>query len=271
LTPLLAALLAATAAVPAGLTPVPREQIVEAMRASKGYDITATTNSGRFQADVLLRLCERGQAGPLFVGHREWFEALLEVRSLTAERAPVFARLANEYGQDMALECRTERVVEAVTKGPKVKRALGVRIAWPATNGKGESYSFEDLLSRPTLQVTNHREVTFRLVDFGDRILLDAMDGLTGRPSSGALGLLFKMIGEGRVVQYRMTTASDGVQVSRGRARKAFFDVESTVTVQPDGKAEKDTPADRADLQALDKRLQEPLDVKYRPLDVKLY
>lgn len=266
---LLAVLLAATG--PAGLTPVSREQIAGAMRASTGYDATATTNSGRFQADVLLRLAELGGSQPLFIGHKEWFEALLETRQLTAERAPIFARLANEYGQDMAVECRTEHVVESVTKGPAVKRALGVRNAWPAGNGKPDYYSFEDLLSKPTLQVTNHREVTYRLVDFGDRILLDAMEGLTGRPSSGALGLLFKMIGEGRVVQYRMTTSKDGVQVSRGRARKAFFDVESTVTVQPDGKADKDTPADRPDLQALDKRLQEPLEVKYRPLELKLY
>jgi hypothetical protein len=270
LTAALAVVLAA-AAVPAGLTPVSRAQIADAMRASTGYDATATTNSGRFQADVLLRLADLGAAGPLFIGHREWFEALLEVQHLTAERAPIFARLANEYGQDMAVECRAARVLESVAKGPKVKRALGVRIAWPSSNGKPEFYSFEDLLSRPTLEVTNHREVTYRLLDLGDRVVLNEMDGLTGRPSSGALGLLFKMIGEGRVVEYRMALAADGVQVSRGRARKAFFDVESTVTVQPDGKADKDTPANRPDLQALDRRLQEPIEVKYRPLDLKLY
>jgi hypothetical protein len=95
---------------------------------------------------------------------------------------------------------------------------------------------------------------------------VDQIKGLTGRPNSGALGLLFKIIGEGRVLEYRMALAADGTQVSRGRAKKGFFEVSSTVTVAPDGRAEKDVPATRPDLQALDRRLQEPLEIRYRPL-----
>ena len=265
----------ALAAPPAGLVPVTTDQIAEAMRRCSGYDPTATTNGGRFQAEVLLHLADaaerRGVAAPLFVGHQEWFDALLDVRGLTAARAPLYCRLARDFGQDLAYEFRTEKVVERVVKGPKLRRALSVLVGWPATNGKPDRYSFEDLLSRPTLQVTNHRRVSYRLLAFEDRVMLDGIDGLTGRPNSGALGLLFSVIGEGRVVEYRMAVAKDGLQVSRARAKKAFFEVESTVTVQPDGKAEKDVPKNRPDLAALDGKLAEPVEVRYRSFDLKLY
>jgi hypothetical protein len=245
------------------------------MRVPTGYDSTTTTNAARFQAEVLVQLADTaaadGVAQPLFIGHQEWYDAFLEVRGLAPEKVPLYCRLAREYGQDLALEHRTERVVESLVKGPKLRRAISVRVAWPATNGKAAEYSFEDLLARPTLQVTNHRQVSYRLLAFPDRLMLDEIDGMTGRPNSGALGLLFALIGEGRVLEYRLAIAPDGVQVSRARARKALFEVASTLTVQPDGKAEKDTPTGRADLAALDKRLAEPIEVRYRPVDFKLY
>jgi hypothetical protein len=269
------AALAASLAVPAGFAPISRAQLVEAMRPSTGYDVTATTNSGRFQAEVMRRLAETAEreavGKPLFISHQDWYDAFLEVRGLTPERAPLFLRLSTEYGQDTVVEYRTDHVVESVVTGPKLRRALAVRIAWPSTNGKPESYSFEDLLSNPTLQVTNHREMSYRLLVFDDRMVLDTMEGVSGRPNSGALGLLFKLIGEGRVVEYRMAFAADGVQVSRGRARKALFEVETTVTIQPGGRADKDLPENRPDLEALERRLKEPLEIHYRPIDLKLY
>src|SRR5262245_57727816 len=119
-------------------------QIAAAMRQCSGYDPTATTNGGRFQAEVLLHLADAaerdGIAAPLFVGHQEWFDALLEVRGLKAPQAPLYCRLARDYGQDLAYEFRTEKVVERLVKGPKLRRALAVRVGWPATNGKPASY-----------------------------------------------------------------------------------------------------------------------------------
>ena len=254
--------------------PIRKAQIAEAMRACTGYDPTATTNGGRFQAEVLLRLADAAERDhipiALFVGHQEWFDAFLEVKGLTPATAPLYCRLARDHQQDLAFEYRTDHVVDSVVKGPKLKRALAVRVAWPASTGK-PSYSFEDLLARPTLQVTNHRQISYRLLAFEDRVMLDGIDGLTGRPNSGALGLLFKIIGEGAVQEYRMAVAADGVQVSRGRAKKAFISVESIVTVQPDGKAEKDTPKDRPDLAALEQKLAEPIEVKYKPFVLRLY
>src|SRR5688500_2579369 len=126
-------------------------------------------------------------------------------------------------------------------------------------------------MAKPTLQVTNRRRISNRLHASEVFGMLDGIEGLTGRPNSGALGLLFALIGEGRVLEYRMAVAKDGVQVSRGRAKKALFEVASTITVQPDGKGEKDVPANRPDLLALDKRLQEPIEVTYKPLELSLY
>jgi hypothetical protein len=268
-------LAAVLAAPPAGLVNITTDQIAAAMRKCTGYDPTATTNGGRFQAEVLLHLADfaegQGIAAPLFVGHQEWFDALLQVRGIKPGLAPLYCRLARDHGQDLAYEWRTEKVVERVVKGPKLKRALAVRVGWPATNGKPDRYSFEDLMAKPTLQVTNHRSISYRLLSFDDFVMLDGIEGLTGRPNSGALGLLFALIGEGRVLEYRMAVAKDGVQVSRGRAKKALFEVASTITVQPDGKGEKDVPANRPDLLALDKKLAEPIDVRYRPFGLRLY
>ena len=108
--------------------------------------------------------------------------------------------------------------------------------------------------------------ITYRLLDMGDVIVFDDVEGLEGRPTSGVLGLLFKVIGEGRVVENRMAISPDGLQVSRARAKKALFWVTTTVTVYPDGRTEKDVPADRADLKPLAGRLERPLRIDYRPL-----
>jgi hypothetical protein len=274
--PLVVVLLAALSyAADTPYAAVSREKLLAAMQSTRGYDPTATTNAGRFSVEVLLALAasaEKDKTGvPLFIGHEEWFQAFVELRGLTPETAPLYARLARQYKQDMLVEHRTDRVIERVVTGPSPQRALVVVSAWPETRNGPTQYSFQDLLARPTLQVTNHRRIRYRVLAYDDRIVVDEVDGLSGRPSSGALGLLFKVIGEGRVVEYRMTIAPDGTTVSRGRAKKGFFGVSSTLTVQPDGKAEKDVPEGRADLRALAKRLEEPIDVRTRPLPLSLY
>lgn len=60
--------------------------------------------------------------------------------------------------------------------------------------------------------------------------------------------------------------APDGVQVTRVRAKKGFIGVTSTVTVYPDGRTEKDVPADRPDLAELEERLKATLEVEYAPV-----
>ena len=51
-----------------------------------------------------------------------------------------------------------------------------------------------------------------------------------------------------------MTLSPDGLQISRARARKAFFELVTRVTVYPDGRTEKDLPADRPDLVPYEER-----------------
>ena len=105
--------------------------------------------------------------------------------------------------------------------------------------------------------------MTYRLVDFGNWVVYDEIEGLTGRPTSGILGFLFRIIGEGRVLQTRMAISKDGLQINRAIAKKGFIKRIDTVTVYPDGKMEKDVPAGRPDLLELANRIKQPLEIDY--------
>jgi hypothetical protein len=94
--------------------------------------------------------------------------------------------------------------------------------------------------------------------------VFDQVQGLLGRPTSGLLGVLFKVIGEGHVTESRMLVSPDGLQIARARAAKGFFTVQSTVTVYPDGRTEKDLPMGRPDLLVLESRLKQPRSIEYR-------
>lgn len=262
--PVLAALLL----LAADSTPraVSRGEILDAMRACEGYDPVATTNGARFQAEVLLRLARLAPSGPpLFLGHAEWFLAFLERTGLSAEKAPTFARLAFEHAQDLQIDYRSDRVVESV-EGQTPSFAANVTVWWPEKRGAPSSYSYEDLLSTPHLEVTNQRRIVYRLLDVNGMLVYGEIDGLLGRPTSGIMGALFSIIGKGHVRESRMLISRDGLQVSRAVARKWAMSVTQTVTVHPDGRMEKDVPRDRPDLRALAARLEEPLRIRYRPL-----
>jgi hypothetical protein len=251
--------------------PLSESEILEAMR-PQGFDPTATTNGARLQAETLLRLARQALARdprgtPLFIGHTAWFSAYLKRTGLSAERAPLFIRLAYQHGQDMDVDYRADRVVEKVLEGPPPDLALNVRIWWPEKRGGPTQYSYEDALATPRLKVTNKRVISYRLLDLGDSVVFDEIEGLLGRPTSGLLSLLFQVIGEGQLRENRMAISSDGLQVARARASKAFFEVAATVTVYPDGRTEKDVPAGRPDLLALEARLKQPLRLRYRPLE----
>jgi hypothetical protein len=262
--------LAAVAAPLAGTPRVPREAILEAMRDVRGYDVTATTNGARFQSEVLLLLV-RAAAGrdperrPLTIDHDDWFQAYLERAGVSAEGAPLFVRLSHQYRQDMQVDFRPERVFRAPRAGPAPQAALNVCIWWPDGSGAPDSYSYEDALSTPHLKVTNERVISYRLLDFGDQIAFDDIHGLRGRPTTGALGVLFQVIGEGSIVDNRMAIAADGLQVARARARKFMIEVSSTVTVFMDGKTVKDVPPGRTDLAEIERRLRRPIDLDHPP------
>ena len=125
--------------------------------------------------------------------------------------------------------------------------------------------SYEDTLSTPQLKVTNERVITYRLLDYGDMMVFDEITGFRGRPTTGLLGLLFQVIGEGHVVESRVAVAPGGLQITRARAKKVF-EVATTVTVYPDGRTEKDLPPGRGDLAPIEARLKQPLRLRYLPM-----
>ncbi|HUG54608.1 MAG TPA: hypothetical protein VMR21_13455 [Vicinamibacteria bacterium] len=260
---------AAGGAAPEPPVPVAYAEVLEAIRGSTGYDRLATTNGGRLQSAVLLHLARKARARapdgpPLLVRHDDWFRALLEATGSPPDRAPLYAVLAHRHRQDIVAEYRDGRVVREVVEGPAPRLALDVTISWPDEPGAPSRYSYEDTLSTPHVKVTNKRVITYRLLDFGDMIAFEEMEGLTGRPTTGALGLLFQLIGEGRIVEYRMAVAPGGVTVSRGRARKGLFEVATTLTVQPDGRSERGVPEDPV-LRAIAERLERPMEIRFHP------
>ena len=200
---------------------------------------------------------------PLFVGYEDWFRAFLAVTGRTEHTAPQFALLSYQHRQNMEVDYRLERVIREVVEGPMPELAVNVRISWEDGSGKPDRYSYLDTLSTPRFKVTNWQVITYRLLDFGDWVVYDEIEGITGRPMSGVLALLFRFIGEGRITHSRMAISEDGIQVSRTTAEKAFMSVTTTVTVHPDGIMEKDVPAGRADLLELERRIKQPLEIDY--------
>jgi hypothetical protein len=261
--------LAAAAGTESAVVPVPR--LLEAMREVRGYALTATANGPRLQADVVLRLVHEAairdpERRPLFIGHREWYEAFLARTGLAPTQAPLYVRLPCEVGQDLVVDYRRDAVVDAVLQGPPPRVAANVRIFWTKSAGRPNQYSYDDTLSRPNLRVTQERLITYRLVEYEDRVWYAEVSGLRGRPTSGPLGVLFRLIGEARVEESRSAFLPDGTQVVRGRASKWGMDRTETVTVWSDGHADRGVPPGRPDLRALEERLRQPLAIRFRPL-----
>jgi hypothetical protein len=263
------ALLLSGASTPTPPRAISHQEILSAMTACQGYNVTATTNGPRFQAEVLMRLArkaraDRPDAPELLIGHAEWFSAFLERTGLSKETAPIFVRLAYDHAQDLQIDFRADHVLENVGSD-RPDFAATVRMWWPDRPGAPSSYTYVDLFSNPQLKVTNQRVIVYRLLDLGGMVVYGQIEGLRGRPTSGLLGALFQLIGEGDLKESRMMLSHDGLQISRTRAEKWTFGVTQTVTVHPDGHAEKDTPPNRPDLAAIAARLEAPLRIRYRP------
>ncbi len=251
-----------------GYQVVSRAEIVEAMRQCDNYDPTATTNGARFQADVVSYLARKArerdpQGLPLFIGYEDWFRAFMEVLARPENAMPLYAQLSYQYKQNTEIEYRVDRVIREVKEAPTPELAVNVRIWWEDEPGKPDRYSYLDTLSTPHLRVTNQRVMSYRLLGFGNWVAYDEFNGVTARPTSGVLGFLFRVIGEGRILQMRVAISKDGLQVSRATAKKGFMKKITTVTVYPDGKMEKDVPPDRPDLIELEKRIMQPLEIEY--------
>ena len=247
---------------------VSRQEILEAMRQVGDYDPTATTNGARFQWEVVLYLARRAEqrdpkGPPLFINSVDWYRAFKEVTGRTDNEMPVYARLTRQYEQHMDVEYRMDRVIRKVIEGPAPQFALNVRIWWEERPGKPDRYSYLDTLATPNLKVTNHRVMSYRLLDLGDWLVCDKIAGLTGRPTSGLLGFIFRIIGDGHLIHSRMAISNDGLQVVRGTSKKGFMSKTTTATIYSDGEMIKDLPEGRPDLMELKQRIKQPLEVDY--------
>jgi len=249
---------------------VGREEICRAMaqERAKGYDLTASTNGSRLWVHSALTLVswarERGGDGPpLFIPQEEYYRAYLCVTGLDDAHAPEFIRIAREYGQHTLVEYREDRVLDPAGTEDSPREALAVKTWWPREPGAADQYTLVDTLSDPHLEVVNEREVRYRILDYGDFVLIDDVSGVRGRPTSGVLGLLFKVLGTATVQWSRMAISDRNEQVVRANGKKLFAKT-STVTVAPNGLGGA-VPDDRPDLKALERVLERPLQVAYRP------
>ena len=76
--------------------------ILKAMRTQTGYNRIATTNVGRFQASVLLRVAKNSLAkNPdekiLYLDNKEWYKAYKELTGYSDEEMPDYSHRAVTY------------------------------------------------------------------------------------------------------------------------------------------------------------------------------
>lgn len=249
------------------------EAMREARRADGNYDLLATTNSGRFQFEVLERLIahalvHRPGGGTLFIPHDALWWEFLSVAGLgqaDAYKAPIGRRLAYEWHQSIEVTYGPPGdIIKTIRSGQLPLVAANVRLEWPDRPDGLRKYSFVDTTSVPQLKVTNHQVQVMRFLVFKDMTVLDEIEGMSGRPLTGLLGTIFKIIGEGNVEFARFSISSDGLQVLRTKAKKL---VSKTVTgtINPNGTGQNGVPEDRADLIELETRLKAPLEFDYYP------
>ena len=237
------------------------------------YSLLATTNSVRFQSAVLRLLIEgalrsRPRGGTLFIPHDVLWREFLTAAGLGAgeeDKAPIGRKLAFEYHQGIEVTYGPPGdIVKRVKHGPPPVLAANVRLEWPDRPDGVRKYSSIDTLSEPKLKVTNHQMQRFRFLVFKDMVVLDEIEGISGRPLSGLLGTIFKLIGEGNAVFARFSISHDGLQVLRTKATKMISKTVSG-TIHPDGRAQNGLPDGRADLIEIEDRLKQELEYEYFP------
>ena len=272
-------LFVALAAGPAPVTPiatlqpcsepyrVTREEILAAMARHGDYNLTATTTSMRFGAEALLELVRRRRAEDpastrLFVDQLDWFSAHRETAGVTYDEMSASARAAFEHRQDALVEYGPH-VLQEVLAGPTPVEALDVTISWPDTGDAPSSFTYRDTLSVPRIEVHDSRVVRFRLVQYPDMLLFDEIDGISVKPL-GFLSAVFALVGKPDLKQTRLAVSTDQWQVIRGRV-KVLPGVSKTGTaaIEPNGRGHEDSPAGRADLDSLERRIAAPASLRY--------
>ena len=254
---------------------VARDRIVAAMRVEqrKDYDITLTAFAARFQANVLFQLARAELAAdsngaPLFVHHADYFGSFLEVTGRAPAEAPLYLRISCAYGENLVVDYGNARVIRRVEAGAPPQLALSVVAGW--RDHEAERYAYDDTSTSPDIRVIRRRTNSYHILEYDSLIVHDDIEGVGGRVTGGVLGLLFRLIGYGWATHTRIALAADGSQVVRASVRKGPFGLAETVTIGPDGRADKGVPGDRPDLRALERRLHSRLEIEYRHLAAEL-
>ncbi|MEJ2335869.1 MAG: hypothetical protein P8Y26_09590 [Gemmatimonadales bacterium] len=248
---------------------VSRERIEAAMagQATLGYNLLASTNSTRFETAVLLDIVRSAlpeeAEGPLLLQHEDWYEAYRSVTGLEPEDVPEFVALAHEFGQDRIIDFDPARTKIEIKKGFEPDRVVHVKVGWPEEPGTPDRYTFTDTTTSPHLRITNRQRISYWLLDYGNFIVQDHIEGVQARPLGGALGTLFSIVGDGSAKQNRIAISEDGLVVTYATAKKGPFKVQPLTLTYPDGTVETEFPPDRHDLLQLTYRVKLPLEVKY--------
>lgn len=236
--------------------------------AERGYDLKVVANATRFTAAVIIDLVRgarvsRPEGDPLLLHHDDWYEAYRTAAGLTPDSVPEFVSLQRDHRQSQYVDYRSSTTRVEVDEGPAPEIVLNVTAGWPDGDDVPDRYTFVDSAATPSMRVTNERIVTYRLVVFRDMVLQDKIRGIRGRPLNGALGTLFKIIGEGRAVQSRFAISQDGLLVTYATAKKGFISVKPVSVTYPDGTVEKGVPNGRSDLEEIAERLKQKIEIDY--------
>jgi len=252
-----------------GPVPVPRDDILTAMQedAAKGYNLRVVTNASRLSTAVLLAVSRAARDAKdgrrLLLHHEDWYGAYQAVTGLPDDSIPEFMALQRTHGQDQIIDHDPATVRYDVRKGRTPEMVIRITATWPDGEDVPERYTFVDTTADPKMRVINERVITYYLLDFGDMIVQDAISGIGGRPTEGALGAVFAVIGDGYAVQSRFAISKDGLMVTYATARKGFITVNPVSTTLRDGTVLKGVPDDRPDLEAIVERLNGDLEVEY--------
>jgi hypothetical protein len=257
---------------------VSREEIVRAVTGEKasGYSLQATTNAGRLHSGIVKRLAaaalqQKPSGVPLFVDHEDNFNAYLETMGLAAGEVPLFVRQSHDHKQDQLIEYRKEKVIKHIIEGREPSIAVSVRAWWKKAIGGPDDFSYDDTLSTPNLRSISERVINARILDFGDVTVYDEIEGMKGRPISGALGTLFAAFGfvglVPNVVQIRMAVSQDSLLLVSFTTKFLFFTKIAEATFRPDGRPVDTLAENRPDLIEIRKRLNESLKIEYFPYE----
>ena len=255
-----------------------RQELGQAMRDARlapggDYSLLATTNSVRFQSAVLERLIRRAlghrpSGGVIFIPYDALWWEYLAVAGLgpgQEDKAPIGRHLAFDFHQSIEVTYGPlDGIISRIKQGPAPLIAANVSLDWPDRSDGLRKFSFVDTMAVPQMKVTNHQVMTFRFLVFSDMTVLDDIEGISGRPLSGLLGAIFKVIGEGDAAYARFSLSADGRQVLRTKVTKLVSKT-VTATINPDGKGQNGLPDDRPDLVTLESRLKQPLEFAYHP------